>query len=419
VDSIREAPPAGTGEWARGWRTVASGMLGASLSTLPPATLGIVLGPLTTSFGWSRTVITLSVTIITALALVLASSAGRLIARYGPRRVALTSTTLSAIAFLGFALAGGAAWTWILASVVFGTVSAAAGPMVWTSGVAGLFDRHRGLALSIVLSGSGLAFMAAPMIAYSVVEHWGWRAVYCLFAGIVLFVYLPVAWLWFAREETAPGTAPSAGAASAKASAPIGDGLGRPMRTTQFWLLALFTALVAAVEGAFMIHLFPILQEGGIKAETAAFVASTLGVGVIVGRLIGGVLLDRIDPSLVIGCMVGALALASALAWLSFGDIVSAIVIAIALGFGLGGTTSAIALLASRHFAMVAYASVFGTLVGLSGLCFGLAPTIASQVREQSGSYAVLFPALLAMLTFALVILVAFNRNARKNVGPA
>ncbi|UZW57412.1 MFS transporter [Sphingobium sp. JS3065] len=411
---MRETPPTSRSEWARGWKTVVSGTLGASMSSLPPSALGIVLAPLTLSFDWSRTTVAASVTIITALALLLAPLAGRMIVRWGARSVALASVTLSAFGFFGFALAGGDAWTWIAASVVFGVLSAAAGPIVWTTGVASLFDRQRGLALSIVLSGSGLSFMAVPMVALSIMEAWGWRAVYCLFAALSLFIYLPVAWAWFARDDCFPA------AATRKAAAPTAakQGAGQSMRSARFCLLALFTILMAAVEGAFMIHLFPILQEGGIEPRTAALAVSTLGVGVIVGRLLGGLLLDRIAPSIVLGGMVASLALASVAAWLGQGSFISAIVIAVALGFGLGGTTSAIALLASRHFAMSAYASIFGTLVGISGLCFGLAPTIAAQVRELTGSYTVLFPAALGMLAVAVVFLVAFNRNVRKNPQP-
>jgi MFS family permease len=384
-------------------------MFGCSLVALVPATLGIVLAPLEEAFGWSRATVSSTVFIIAVLALIIAPVAGRLIARWGPRRVALTSTMLSAFGFLAFAGAGGSEWTWWAASACLGLLSAAGGPIVWTTGVTRTFDRHRGLAMAVVLSGSGLAFMTVPIAALAILKAFGWQAIFLLFAALAVFLYFPLTWLWFARE-------PSSASPHLPAAAPAAPGKQEDrsaMMTIHFWLMALFVILVGAVEGALTVHLFPILKEGGIEATTAAAVISGFGIALAAARLLSGVLLDKIAAPLVMGLVIIGLAVSNLIAWQGATTLTGALAITLTLGFGCGGTTSSLAVLISRYFAASTYASVFGVLISTLGLCYGLAPMLAAHVHKLTGSYVALFPVFLGMLAGAAIILIVFAQKSK------
>ncbi|CAN0586721.1 unnamed protein product, partial [Laminaria digitata] len=83
----------------------------------------------------------------------------------------------ASLALLGWASSFGiygfyAAWG-VMAIVGQGT-----GSIAWTHMVGGWFDRGRGLALGIVLAGSGVFAMFGPYLAANLITVFGWQNAY-------------------------------------------------------------------------------------------------------------------------------------------------------------------------------------------------------------------------------------------------
>jgi len=397
-------------EWRRGWRTVASGCCGMMMLGATSIATGIVMGPLVEDYGWSRAVISASVFITAALQLLLAPVAGGIIARWGTRRYALASAVAAGPALLLVAGSGPSEASWFAAWLMFGVVSVGLSALVWSTAWMTLFDRARGLAGAVALSGSGLAYLVFPPVAVFMTEHYGWRSVYVLLSFSAIALLLPLLLLWFKEpgDLTKIDKADRQSADNGLAPTPVtGFSLREALSLRQFWQLACVCLLVAIVEGALIIHLYPILNEGGLDKTAAAGIASLMGFAMIVGRLLSGALFDRFSATTVFAGEIILILLSCLLARTNHGSALEGASISILLGLGAGGATNAIAYLSSRYFGLFAYASIFGLLMGLFGLAFGIAPVLAGQLRDVLQSYQPIFGGCAVALGFA-ALLVAF-----------
>lgn len=392
-------------EWAEGWQTVASGSVGMIFVGGVSSVTGVVMAPLGEKFGWSRTLVTSNIMICAVLTLLLAPVIGHAIGRYGVRRCAIAGTLTAIPALAGIALNPGSESWWVASWIVFAVFNALLGPLLWTTAITELFDKARGLALAVTLSGSGIAFAIFPPLALLVIDHFGWRGVYYAFAILFALVLLPCVMAWFrGRVDVAVTRDPGLLEQPHSSRPEHALALGRALRSRHFWQLALVCLLVAGVEGALSIHLYPILDEGGLAPLAAAGAASAMGWALIVGRLGTGIMQDRWPARFVFAAAIGALIVSCVLAQVFAGDQMGGVLIAVLLGIGAGGTINSLAYLVGRYFSLAAYASMFGLLMGVFAVGYGVSPMIASYARDLAGGYPPLIPIFLAMLAVSMML---------------
>ena len=151
-------------------------------------------------------------------------------------------------------------------------------------------------------------------------------------------------------------------------------------------------------------------MEEGFTLLDAAKLAGLIGIGTIVGRLVGGFLLDWIDGRFVaVGCALGALAAAAI--FLSTHDSVAAASIAcVLLGFTAGAEYDACAYLISRHFTQNQFATLFAMLGATFGFISGIAPFIANSVYEIFGDYNALLWAIIPMFMVSGALFLSLGR---------
>ena len=402
--ATRGRPVSQPNEWKRGWKTVASSSTGVFFMASFGSVTGIVMGPLVMEFDWPRSLIVSNALICATLMLVLAPAAGSLIARLGPRRFAVVAILAAVPGLLLIALAGGNVLTWLGAWIIFGAINVGLSPLLWMTAVVPLFERSRGLAIALTLSGSGAAYFFCPPLAVMILEQFGWRAVYVCLAALLLVVQLPLVLIWFLRPEDLVHGQPVSNSSDAQAGEAAGRTMGEALRLWQFWQLAILSVLVGIAQGALTLHLYPILNEGGLPAASAAWIVSLFGVALIVGKILSGILFDLVTPHHVLTGSIGFILIASILAWRFAGGPIEGITISSALGLGAGGIANALAYLTARYFGMNAYASIFGMLMGAFSTAFGIAPVVAGYLRDSTGNYASIFGTLVAALATAFVL---------------
>lgn len=376
---------------------------------------GVVMTPLVEEYGWSRSVISANVFICSILNLLLAPIAGKTVGKLGPRRVALAGVMLAIPSLLLIALSGPQPWTWYGAWIIFGAIQVALGPLVWSSAVSGLFDRSRGLALAVTLSGSGLAYFFLTPLAVLALTEFGWQGVYFMLMALFGLLLLPALFFGFRGREDIAALAPqrdSQGTVAAPAAVP-GYTLSEALKTRRFWQFVLICSLTALAQGALMIHLYPILAEGGLNAAEAAALASLMGIGLIGGRVLAGAMLDRLPGQFILAAAVGLILLSSVAGLFYTGSYVLGLAISIMLGAGTGGTTNCMAFLSGRYFGLKEYASIFGILMGLYGICFGVSPMLAGAMRDALGSYEKVFPLFIALTAVSCVLAMLLGRPPR------
>ena len=134
-------------------------------------------------------------------------------------------------------------------------------------------------------------------------------------------------------------------------------------------------------------NLEKLLGAKGFETVDAVVLASALGYAVIIGRLIGGYLIDRFWAPAVAFVLLSIPAISCLLlqsAELSYSTALIAVMI---LGFGAGVEYDLLAYFVSRYFGMKNYAAIYGFLYGFFALGAGFGPVIFGKFFTATGSY--------------------------------
>lgn len=378
-------------EFRRGWKPLAAAVIGKAFSfgTIPIYVVGVFTVPLGEAFGWSRAEVTFSFTVATFTSASLSPLVGWLCDRFGSRPLVLVGTIGYA---LGMAIiATSSDWlpryyaSWSLATML----GVGASAIALTRFVAGWFEQKRGLALGIMLMGSGLTAFGAPPLVAALIENFSWRAGYLGLSALILLIGVPVIYFGF-KESPSQKSLRSAdeGDASAKTGPDGGSsGFRLALESRAFWLMSV--AFCCATFGlAGLISSFaPILQDAGYDAEKAAALAGLIGLFVMLGRLVVGYLLDRLwAPGLAFvamavgGVTCGLLTLPVLPVWI-------VVFAAFCLGMSAGGEWDALSYLTAREFDIKSYGRVYSLLVISVAVITAISPPIFGYTFDTQGSY--------------------------------
>ena len=394
-------------EWRAGGKMLFAATVCYCCMSMPLTGLGVMIKPLSELYGWSRAAIT-SVVLITALGtMLIAPLVGHIVDRIGPRRVGLVGLWLLGAGIAGIGFAGPSITSWYIAWTVYAVLQPAAGNVVWASAITGRFDRHRGLALAVLLSGLSVVASLLPMIALATMNLFGWRPVFFLLGGFTVTVAWPLAWLWFyGTHDLRPDK-------SVRADPLPGHTLAEALRTRQFWQIAAIGMLVAAAVAALYVHLQPILSDAGLSRETAALVAVVIGPAAMAGRFASGFMLDRLPAPLVATLVLMLPGISHALIYFNPSSVPLALVCAITLGAAHGAESDLLAFLASRYFGLRAFSVIYGLLLGVFSVGYGIGPLLAGKSFDQFGTYAPVFAAMMGAAALGAVLSATLGRYPR------
>ena len=399
----------GYGEFRRGWKVVLASMLGVGLglSPLPFYTIGLLAPQLAKEFGWGMGKIFFGITITTFVVLGAAPLAGYLGTRYGVRKVALTSTILFSLSIMSFAFSNGSLDLFYVTWAAVALFGAGTLPITWTRGVNSWFEERKGLALGLALMGTGLFGILSKPFTTWLIASFGWRGAYVGLGLLPLLIALPVAWLYFREKDV---DAPVAG----RRAVPI-DGLtfGQTMRQWRFWLMALAFLPISFALGGPIPNMENILKLGSIPAERIVQLTPFIGLSALVGRLIGGWLIDRFwAPG--IACVI--ILLPGASCWLlahgplTFQDALLSICL---IGFAVGVEYDLMAFFVARYFGMRSYTAIYALLYTFFASGAGIAPAVFGYSVDRTHSYATVLTGSFFALVFGALALLGLGRYRR------
>lgn len=376
----------GTSEWKRFWFLPVAAALGYATAVIHIYSLGPFMQPLQQEFGWSRAQISSGITIAAFISALFCIPMGVLVDRVGPRPIALTGVLLISAAYALLGTATGTHLNWVFLWIIIAVGTFGVQATIWTAAVASRFDRSRGLALAITLSGGSVAAALFPVIAVWLIETVGWRRAFPAQAGLWLILVFPILWLCFrSAKDQAVRTKPTEPVpAKVLSGVTVAEGL----RLAAFYKLLIVGALVSFTAVGSLVHFVPILTDSGADAMSAAGIASLIGLSSIVGRLGTGVLLDRF-PGHVVGALVCLLPVIGNVLLLTHGtEVLFQSIAAIAIGLTLGSEVDVIAYLASKHFGLKNFGALYGSLVMALAMGTAFGPFAAGAAFDHFGSYA-------------------------------
>lgn len=310
---------------------------------------------------------------------------GRLADVLGVRLTALIGQISLPLVWLAFSMMGGELSTYIAIFVVQSVLCVTTTATVYTRLAVQYFEKARGLALAIVVSGSAVFGVIGGPILNQFVEDNGWQesyralAIFAAVAGAVVFLLTPRDAGRKARDAQA---APQPPRRKAREDYP------EIFRNRAFWILVVSMLLCNLPQVLMLTQLKVMLLENGVSGEGAAVMFSALSLGMLAGRFLAGVALDRYQPYLV---AFVTLALPSLGLFLLASSHDGAALITFAvfcLGFAFGAEGDLVAFLVARVFGVRIYGSVMGLMTAVISLSASSGALLLSATLARTGSFA-------------------------------
>jgi MFS family permease len=364
----------------RGWLIVGVGALTTCIAFGTLLSLPVFLAPMAADTGWTRGGIAFGIT-LSFLVMGFASFVwGALSDRYGPRGVLLAGVALLAVGWAGVSRATSLLEFQLLYGIVIGAASGSVmAPLMAT--VTLWFDERRALAVSLVSAGIAVAPMTVSPLATWMMQTYGWRETQLGFAVVIAVTLLPAVALVRRPpgfEAPAPG---SAGSQELKAAA------RRAFRSRAFIVMALTFFACCATHAGPIFHTVSYALGCGLSTMAAVTIYSVEGFAGLIGRLVFGVLADRVGVKrmIVAGLLVQAVAAGSYVMASKLGEFYG---VAFVFGLAYGGVMPLYSALARSYFEPQVMGTVLGALTIASSLGMALGPAVGGWIFDTLHSYA-------------------------------
>lgn len=391
-----------------GWIVLAATFVAIAAAAGIRGSFGVYVKPLEAEFGWDRAVVS-GVAALSLLCYGLAQPViGRLIDRYGPRGVLVSSLLALGVGVLATASIQ-QLWQLYLAYGILVSLAAGGPSMATVSAVAARwFETRRGLVIGLAISGISAGQVVLIPAAMWLTLNFGWRAGYVVLGAIVCLVALPVVWRFVRTDPASIGSLPF-GARPDKAVAvgvvaPAVGVLGA-VRTLPFWLLAgSYFVCGYSTSGLIDTHVVPYAIEQGIGNMAAASALGLMGAVNTLGAIAAGYVSDRYGRRNPLAITYFARGLA--LLWLlTVRDAAALHVFAVIFGLTYIATVPPTTALTADIFGRKSVASIFGWIFLTHQIGAATGSLVGGIVYEATGTYA---PAFLsaAILCFAAAAMV-------------
>jgi predicted MFS family arabinose efflux permease len=391
-----------------GWGVVAAAFTGVMVSFAPivPYTFSLFLNPLHAAFGWKREAIGGTFALAAITVALVSPGIGLLLDRFPPRRIILPSILIFALALASLSRLGPNIRQFYFTFFVLGLFANGTAQFAYARTVLSWFHKHRGLALALVLTGSGVGSILIPPITQWTIAHHGWRSAYMLLGGIALLGLPLTALLVRNRPDVV---------VLDDESSTSGKTVAAALQSAPFWILACIIMLSAFSENGLVTNLAAILTEHRISAQSAALALSVRGGAGIIGRLCVGFLIDRFSPQriqtfVLLLSAVGALILAFA------GTSPIALIGAAVLGVGLGSEADVAPYLLAHYFGRRHFSVLYGLTWTAYAIGGATGPMAIGHWYDRAGFYQPRFIVYLACVAFAAVAMSLLLRRSEKPV---
>ena len=264
----------------------------------------VLIVPLEDAFGWSRSQISLAVSINVLLFGLVAPFAAALMERFTVRKVVMSALLLVSVSATSTIFMNQPWHLWALWGVGVG-VGAGSMALVFAATVANRwFVARKGIvvgALTAATASGQLVFL--PLLSHFALTY-GWKSVSLTVGGaaalIVPFIF------FFLKEKpedigVTPYGAPEDWQPAPKSDLSAGriaiDTIVRASRSRDFWILwGTFFVCGLSTNGLIGTHFIPAAHDHGMIETVAASLLALVGVFDVIGTIFSGWLTDRIDP---------------------------------------------------------------------------------------------------------------------------
>lgn len=409
VEGVRTAIVAGVNRhFFYGWLIV--GLAGLGIFVSGPGqshTFSVFVGPISEDLGISSASIATAYGLATLFAAFLLPQTGRLIDRYGARRVLGLIVVLLGLACALFGAAANILWL----GVGFGLLRFL-GQGSLMLGCANLvshwFSRSRGFAMGLMALGFGLSMAVHPPLSQVLIDTIGWRQAWVVLGLLTWLLMLPPV-LFLVHNTPGPlglkpdGRRREGAEAEAPEEAVVGLTLREALREPSFYLLSFGWFAIAMLVTTLHFYQVSIVTAQGLSSDLAAELFTVSAVAMVVAMPLVGRLFDRVRTRVVFA--TGLLITGANLVGITFvGDMVTGLGYAVLFGVNNAFSMTMFGYMWPRYFGRRHLGAIQGTgqMIGVVGASLG--PLPVGLAFDLAGS-PVLTLQLLALYPFLAALL--------------
>lgn len=280
--------------------------------------------------------------------------AGRLLLRWGARRLLSLSSALMGACFLAMSFFT-AVWQFYVAGALIGISLAFLFYLSFPTLINSWFRTRVGFYMGICSASMGLGGALFSPLCVTLIENFGWRMAYALLGGFILLILSPLLALLIrnAPPVSAPEGARDTPMAAGGQSQPPPAAQANIWRRPVFYALLLYAFLVNATAPLCLV--MPNYVTGLATAQLGGYVASAVMLGVAIGKVALGLINDK-SPSL--GVLVSTLCGIAGLVILSAGAVWAFVPGAFLFGWAFAGVSVQTPLLVRAVFGSRGYALI-------------------------------------------------------------
>jgi MFS family permease len=389
-----------------GWVVVVVGIVVTCVGFGSMMSLGVFLQPMSEAMGWSRTGIA-TAALLNFLSMSVGSFAwGALSDRFGTRVVVLSGGLLLGTGLVTASRASTLGAFQILFGVLVGLAAGSLYAPI-TATTTRWFTRHRTLAVALVSAGLSFGSTLMAPLSRFLISSYDWRTAMLLIGDLAWVVIVPAALL----VRNPPSRAVVGGPATGDAGAP-GFTVGQALRTPQFAAIALTHFACCAAHSGPIFHMVANALDHGVAAMAAATVLSAAGAASFAGKIVCGLVADRVGAkqTLLAGLALQAVAISLYLITDRLGGFYA---VAVAFGFAYGGVMPLYAVVVREYFGERIMGSVFGAVSTVATLGMALGPVAGGWLYDAFGGYGWLFVASSGIGVGAVAIALTFRPPLR------
>ncbi len=386
-----------------GWVVVAISLSNLIINMGTRNSFSVFLVAMNEEFTWSRSGISGVYSLSSLLFGLLAPFLGHLLDRFDARRMVPIS---AAILAGGLFLSGLVTDLWhfyLTFGILLGIGSSGTWIVPHTLMISRWFQRRRGLPMSIAYMGTGLGMFIVIPVSEFLIEILGWRQAFMCQGVVVLLLMAPLSYLIF--RQVPPTPSPS------DAVSPVNEAMDPPLhtekprgqeqgeiwtlrlaqRTVFFWAIFFIYIFTSLGIIGMVIHLAAYLVSLGYSKMTAAMVLGIMGLVSAPGRIIFGLLTDRISGrfALISSYTCNAIGILALLALYYVRLPILLYFFIFIFGIAFGARTSVVGPMVANAFQGPNFGVIFGFITIGMGLGSTIGPWLMGYLYDVTGDYRV------------------------------
>ncbi len=388
-----------------GWYIV---FIGMTLAAINGSIMGYgwtaFVGPISTTFGWTMTQVSLASSLRSLEFGVFNPIWGPVVDRGSPKwlmRIGAVTTSLGLVILSQTRNL----WMYYGGFLIIGVGSSLVTGMLPLTIIARWFKKDIGKASGFFYMGNAIGGVTVPIVVW-LIETLGWRNTVLSAAFVFLAIGIVASFIFKTRPEdyglVPDGKDTSAGGKKSARSSDFGTSVKEALKSRAFWHIAVMTVFQTSTISTVMLYAIPYLTSLGMERTTAGTVVMVYTLISVSGRVPFGMLSDVFRKSYVLSLCTLLMIAGLSLYW---GITVRSpwwfiMLFAIPYGLGVSGVT------AIRSPILVEYFGTknFGSIFGLTSIFFAIgslfAPPIAGRIYDTYQDYKIWW---LSLMVFGIV----------------